>query len=193
MCRGIPASIAPRRSSNPASAKWSPTRPISPSANGVPNSRSPRKCSRRLASTYARFRGCRICRSENDARAASHPRCSESRSTQDRLSKAKPIADRGTRRAATMGLPSAQPIPQIGFTELAGSVLLAEGVVAGLGRGLPRGWRAAFLLLVPLGFRLLLFLVAFHLTFRHGVRPWVGLAAEEPNIARFRCTLMVLR
>src|SRR6267378_964622 len=68
-------------------------------------------------------------------------------------------------------------------------VLLAERVVAGLRRGLPRRCRAALLLLIPLGFRLLLFLVAFHLTFRHGVRPCVGLAAEELSIARFRCTL----
>jgi hypothetical protein len=68
-----PASIAPRRSSNPAFAKWSPTRPISPIASGARNSRSPRKCSRRPASMYARFHGSRICRSENETRPTSCP------------------------------------------------------------------------------------------------------------------------
>ena len=51
------------------------------------------------------------------------------------------------------------------------SVFLAEGDLTRLRRGLPRGSRAAFLLLVPLGFRLLFFLGASHLTFRHGVPP----------------------
>src|SRR5262245_23288097 len=53
--------------------------------------------------------------------------------------------------------------------------LLAEGVEAGLallpGCERRRGGAALLLILVVLGLRLLLFLVASHLTFRHGVLP----------------------
>src|SRR5262249_11990353 len=60
-------------------------------------------------------------------------------------------------------------------------ILLAEGILAGLSR-LPcqrerREGGAAFLLLVPLRLRLLLFLGAAHLTLGHAVPPGVGLPA----------------
>src|SRR5262249_60030079 len=96
-------------------------------------------------------------------------------------------------------------------------ILLAEGILAGLSR-LPcqrerREGGAAFLLLVPLRLRLLLFLGAAHLTLGHAVPPGVGLpagaggggieappahgfkrglASENSAVARILCCLLPL-